>query len=151
MANVIRHGSGQGQLRLWTLNGSLHCQVTDGGQGAVPAPASSPGTGTAPVSSPPAAAVTVTSPGGAAVPVGSPGAGTVPATSPGAAAVAVSSADSGADPVRTPPPWPVEPGHGLWLVCRLTDQATFLAGPPSAATISFAPEPAHAVGAGPWE
>jgi two-component sensor histidine kinase len=29
-ANVIRHASGSGRLRVWSLPGALHCQVDDG-------------------------------------------------------------------------------------------------------------------------
>lgn len=29
-ANVIRHGGGEGRLRVWALAGGLHCQVDDG-------------------------------------------------------------------------------------------------------------------------
>ncbi len=29
-ANVIRHASGAGRLRVWSLPGALHCQVDDG-------------------------------------------------------------------------------------------------------------------------
>src|SRR5262249_13336484 len=30
-ANVVRHGSGRGRLRLWRHGQTLHCQVTDDG------------------------------------------------------------------------------------------------------------------------
>ena len=30
-ANVIRHGSGHGRVRIWVSEDSLHCQVTDAG------------------------------------------------------------------------------------------------------------------------
>ena len=29
-ANAVRHGAGQGQLRIWAGDGALHCQVTEG-------------------------------------------------------------------------------------------------------------------------
>ena len=29
-ANAVRHGAGQGQLRIWADDGALYCQVTDG-------------------------------------------------------------------------------------------------------------------------
>jgi anti-sigma regulatory factor (Ser/Thr protein kinase) len=32
-ANAIRHGGGQGQLRLWQDGDALHCEVTDDGPG----------------------------------------------------------------------------------------------------------------------
>jgi anti-sigma regulatory factor (Ser/Thr protein kinase) len=31
-ANAVRHGAGQGQLRLWVGQGTLHCQVSDSGR-----------------------------------------------------------------------------------------------------------------------
>ena len=37
-ANVVRHGSGHGRLRIWQHRQALHCQVTDEGR---PGPASS--------------------------------------------------------------------------------------------------------------
>lgn len=86
VSNVIRHGSGEGQLRIWKTGQSLSCAVT----AAAPAPG------------------------------------------------AVTAAESAATACADPAPWPVKPGHGLWLVIRLTDQATFEPGPPSRVTISFA-------------
>ena len=54
--------------------------------------------------------------------------------------------DPGPGPASTAPvPWPIEPGHGLWVVCRLADQAVFDAGPPSTAAFSFALGPAEIV------
>lgn len=32
-SNAVRHGGGQGRLRLWTAEGSLHCEVSDAGAG----------------------------------------------------------------------------------------------------------------------
>ena len=29
-ANAVRHGAGQGELRIWADGGALHCQVTEG-------------------------------------------------------------------------------------------------------------------------
>jgi anti-sigma regulatory factor (Ser/Thr protein kinase) len=47
--------------------------------------------------------------------------------------------DDGASPASAVPrSWPIEPGHGLWIVCRLADQVGFDAGPPSTAAFSFA-------------
>lgn len=40
-ANAVVHGAGHGQLRLWTLDGFLYCQVTDDGP-----PGPEDGTGT---------------------------------------------------------------------------------------------------------
>jgi anti-sigma regulatory factor (Ser/Thr protein kinase) len=54
--------------------------------------------------------------------------------------------DPGPDPASTAPvSWPIQPGHGLWVVCRLADQASFDAGPPSTAAFSFALGPAEVV------
>ena len=93
-ANVIRHGSGHGRVRIWVNADSLHCQVTDAG---------------------PPSPVSMTT-------------------------------DDGASPASAAPAsWPVEPGHGLWVVCRLADQASFDAGPPSIAAFSFALGPAELV------
>ena len=86
VSNVIRHGSGQGQMRIWKNEQSLFCQVI----------AADPAPGT------------------------------------------VTGADSAVAAPADPAPWPVKPGHGLWLVQRLTDQAVFEPGPPSCATITFA-------------
>ncbi len=33
-ANAVRHGAGHGQLRLWAVGRSLHCQVSDPGRAA---------------------------------------------------------------------------------------------------------------------
>ena len=94
-ANVIRHGSGHGRVRIWVNANSLHCQVTDAG--------------------PPSPPVSMTT-------------------------------DDGANPASAAPAsWPVEPGHGLWVVCRLADQASFDAGPPSTAAFSFTLGPAELV------
>lgn len=52
-ANVVRHGSGHGRLRIWALGDTLHCQVTDDGApqaqgaGAAPEAAASPDQGPA--------------------------------------------------------------------------------------------------------
>lgn len=35
--NAVRHGGGQGRLRLWASPAGIHCQVSDGGPG-LPAP-----------------------------------------------------------------------------------------------------------------
>ena len=52
--------------------------------------------------------------------------------------------DPRANPASTAPAsWPIEPGHGLWIVCRLADQASFDAGPPSTAAFSVALGPAE--------
>ena len=92
--NVIRYGSGNGRVRIWANEDSLHCRVTDAGP---PFPASM-----------------------------------TPDPDPNPAATA-------------PASWPIEPGHGLWVVCRLADQASFDPGPPSTAAFSFALGPAEIV------
>lgn len=54
--------------------------------------------------------------------------------------------DVGTNPASTAPAsWPIEPGHGLWVVCHLADQVSFDAGPPSTAAFSFALGPAELV------
>jgi anti-sigma regulatory factor (Ser/Thr protein kinase) len=35
-SNAIRHGGGEGRLRLWTAGGALHCEVSDDGLGLPP-------------------------------------------------------------------------------------------------------------------
>ena len=32
-SNAVRHGGGQGRLRMWTTAGALHCEVSDDGPG----------------------------------------------------------------------------------------------------------------------
>jgi serine/threonine-protein kinase RsbW len=32
-SNAVRHGGGQGRLRMWTTTGTLHCEVSDDGPG----------------------------------------------------------------------------------------------------------------------
>ncbi len=50
-ANAVRHGAGQGELRIWADGGALHCQVTEGqpaGDGALATPGpATPGPATA--------------------------------------------------------------------------------------------------------
>lgn len=91
-ANVVRHGSGNGWVRIWADEDRLHCQVTDAGPSATASMAVDAG------------------------------------TSPASAA---------------PASWPVEAGHGLWVVCRLADQASFDAGPPGTAAFSMTLDPAE--------
>jgi serine/threonine-protein kinase RsbW len=91
VANVIRHGTGQGRLRMWRQDRSLRCQVTDTGTAAGDSPAEAP--------------------------------------------LQLGRAE----------PWPIEAGHGLWLVCQLADQASFHAcGHGCAATVTFTLRPAGA-------
>ncbi len=74
-ANAVRHGAGQGRVRLSVTGDGIRCEVTD--------------TGTPPA-----------------------GAGDHPDAC---------SRDSA--------PWPVEHGHGLWLVRQVADQASLDSGP----------------------
>lgn len=95
-ANAVRHGAGQGRLRLWVTADGIRCEVTDAG---TPAAGADGGDGPGPGSPAP----------------GSPGAGF-----PGAA------------------PWPVEHGHGLWLVREIADQVSLESGPSgTVAVVSF--------------
>jgi anti-sigma regulatory factor (Ser/Thr protein kinase) len=32
-SNAVRHGGGQGRLRMWQMNGSVYCEIADGGDG----------------------------------------------------------------------------------------------------------------------
>ena len=88
-ANVIRHGSGRGRLRLLVTARALSCQVSDARATARPGlGAQREADGTA-------------------------------ASAPAAA-------------------WPVEHGHGLWLVRRTADQVQVTAGPAgSVVSIAF--------------
>jgi anti-sigma regulatory factor (Ser/Thr protein kinase) len=84
-ANAVRHGAGQGQVRLWITGDGIRCEVTDAG--VVPAGANGDGSGTSSL--------------GAAL-------------------------------------WPVEHGHGLWLVRRIADQVSLQSGPSgTVAVVSF--------------
>jgi len=76
VANAVRHGAGQGQVRLWVTGDGIRCEVTDAG--IPPAGADSDGDG-------------------------------------------ISSCDAAL--------WPVEHGHGLWLVRRIADQVSLESGP----------------------
>ena len=90
-ANVVRHGSGRGRLRIWKHDQMLHCQVTDDG------------------------------------------------TAKTADGSQQSGCYSDAGSVPGLPTWPIEPGHGLWLVRQLADQTSLHPGiSGSAAKISFA-------------
>ena len=82
-ANAVRHGAGQGQVRLWVSGDGIRCEVTDAG-------------------TPPAGAD-----------------GDGPDTSSLDAAL-----------------WPVEHGHGLWLVREIADQVSLDSG--SSGTVAVA-------------
>ena len=75
-ANAVRHGAGQGQVRLWITGDGIRCEVTDAG---IP-------------------------------PAGADG-------------------DGDGDGSRDAALWPVEHGHGLWLVRRIADHVSLESGP----------------------
>jgi anti-sigma regulatory factor (Ser/Thr protein kinase) len=75
-ANAVRHGAGQGRVRLWSTGDGIRCEVTDAG-------------------APPAGA----------------------------------DRDRPDASSRDAAQWPVEPGHGLWLVRKVADQASLDSGP----------------------
>ncbi len=57
------------------------------------------------------------------------------------AASSPGSADAGSEPADTPA-WAIEPGHGLWLVHQLADQASLRSGPSgTVVVISFTRKP----------
>jgi len=94
-ANAVRHGAGQGRMRLWVTGDGIRCELTDAG-------------------APPAGA------NGDDQDTGSRDAASAGAASPGAA------------------PWPVEHGHGLWLVGEIADQFSLESGPSgTVAVVSF--------------
>jgi anti-sigma regulatory factor (Ser/Thr protein kinase) len=80
-ANVIRHGSGHGRLRMRVTARALACQVSDVRAAAVPGVAGRP------------------------------------------------QPDNPAGDAPAPTAWPVEHGHGLWLVRKTADQVQVMAGP----------------------
>jgi anti-sigma regulatory factor (Ser/Thr protein kinase) len=85
-ANAVRHGAGQGRVRLWNTGEGIRCEVTDAG---TPPPAGAGGDGQ----------------------------------------------DTGS---RDAAPWPVEHGHGLWLVRKIADQVSLESGPSgTVAVVSF--------------
>ena len=87
-ANAVRHGAGQGRLRLWATPEGVRCEVSDDGAAAGPGAPDGPG-------------------------------------GPGA-----ESADAAL--------WHVEPGHGLWLVRRISDGASVQSDPSgTVAAVSF--------------
>jgi anti-anti-sigma factor len=111
-ANAVRHGAGHGRLRMWTTPDEVRCEVTDSAAG-------SPAADGGPASEGPA-------PEGPA-PEGPAAAGPAAARS----AAGTVAADAAAL-------WQVEPGHGLWLVRRVADQASVQSGPSgTVAAVSF--------------
>jgi anti-sigma regulatory factor (Ser/Thr protein kinase) len=104
-ANVIRHGAGRGRLQMEVVPGALRCQVSD--------------VGVAGQASPLGAAASRAVSGGPVNSVAVSG-GPVPGTR----------VSGGADPdVMPATAWPVEHGHGLWLVRRTADQVQVTTGP----------------------
>jgi anti-sigma regulatory factor (Ser/Thr protein kinase) len=89
-ANAVRHGAGQGRMRLWVTGDGIRCEVADAG--TPPAGANGDGQDT----------------------------GSRDAASPGVVL------------------WPVEHGHGLWLVREIADQFSLEFGPSgTVAVVSF--------------
>ena len=89
-ANAVRHGAGQGRMRLWVTGDGIRCELTDAG-------------------TPPAG-----------VNGDDQDAGSRDAASPDTAL------------------WPVEHGHGLWLVREIADQFSLESGPSgTVAVVSF--------------
>jgi len=116
-ANTVRHGGGTGRVRMHAAAGELHCQVSDAGPGGAGPGSAGPG-GAGPGSAGPGGA----GPGGA----GSGGAG------PGGA----DGYPRRGGAVTT---WPVQPGHGLWLVQNVADRVSVAASPRgSEVTVVFA-------------
>ena len=100
-ANAVRHGAGQGRMRLWVTGDGIRCELTDAGA----PPAGANGGGDQDTGARDAASIGAASPG---------------AASPGAAL------------------WPVEHGHGLWLVREVADQFSLESGPSgTVAVVSF--------------
>lgn len=96
-ANAVRHGAGQGRMRLWVTGDGIRCEVTDAGIAAA----------------------------------GADGDGSD-----------ISCLDAAL--------WPVEHGHGLWLVREIADQFSLESGPSgTVAVVSFhAGSPERAVSDG---
>lgn len=91
-ANAVRHGAGQGRMRLWVTGDGIRCELTDAG---------------APLA-------------------GANGDGDDQDTR------ARDAASAGAER------WPVEHGHGLWLVREVADQFSLESGPSgTVAVVSF--------------
>jgi len=91
-ANAVRHGAGQGRMRLWVTGDGIRCEMTDAG----------------------------------APPAGANGDGDDQDTR------SRDAASAGAER------WPVEHGHGLWLVREIADQFSLESGPSgTVAVVSF--------------
>lgn len=108
-ANVILHGRGQGQVRLWLTGAALRCEIADGEFAGTNHSGS-------------IRAERADLPGAADLPrtAGLPGCAGDPAP---AAAL----------------PWPIEHGHGLWLVSMVADEVSLrVSAQGSLAAASFA-------------
>jgi anti-sigma regulatory factor (Ser/Thr protein kinase) len=92
-ANTVRHGRGQGLLRIDVTDRALRCQVSEAGLSAVDARAA--------------------------------GLSAVDATAAGLAAAGGPVTGS----FLPAPDWPVQHGHGLWLVRRTADLVQVTSGP----------------------
>ena len=89
-ANAVRHGAGQGRMRLWVTGDGIRCELSDAG----------------------------------APPAGANGGGQDTRSRDAASAGAAR--------------WPVEHGHGLWLVREIADQFSLESGPSgTVAVVSF--------------
>jgi anti-sigma regulatory factor (Ser/Thr protein kinase) len=118
-ANAIAHGAGHGRLRIWDLADALSCEVVDAGRAGGPAEVRGPDA--------------VGGPDGVRGPdaVGGPDGVRGPDTVRGPDAVGGSWAVTD--------PWPVENGHGLWLVRQVADQLDLRSGPRGTrAVVTFA-------------
>ncbi len=100
-ANAVRHGAGRGHLRLWVLDGILHCEVSDAGRPAS-GDTGSGDTGSGDTGS------------GDSASGDSASGGTVP----GADASGADASGGGSAA------WRSEHGHGLWVVGQIADQFT---------------------------
>ncbi|HET9975155.1 MAG TPA: ATP-binding protein [Streptosporangiaceae bacterium] len=106
-ANVVRHGAGQGRMRLWVTGDGIRCEVTDAG----------------------------TPPAGAGAGAGGDGDGGDGGDGDGDGCDGGDGADTG---FRDAALWPVEHGHGLWLVREVADQVSLESGPSgTVAVVSF--------------
>jgi Histidine kinase-like ATPase domain len=113
-ANAVRHGAGRGHLRLWVLDGILHCEVSDAGR---PAPGdTAPGD----IASSDIASGDTASGDTASGDTASGG-----SASGGSACGAPAPEANGADADGGgSAAWRSEHGHGLWVVGQIADQFT---------------------------
>jgi two-component sensor histidine kinase len=104
-ANAIRHGSGRGRLRIELTARALRCRVSDAGLADVDAEPDESGQGGR----------------GGAAGQSRPDTVALDATATGATARGGT--------FRTPEAWPVQHGHGLWLVRHTADLVQVTTGP----------------------